>query len=773
MDSTEGISWGKIIKYVMITFKRYQDKTIETLTEYLKLARLRNSPKTAFIEVTDSPYKSIADSPKTPYICIKIPTGGGKTLVACESVYQIFEHYLQGKDGAGLVVWFTPSDAIKQQTLQKLKDRRDPHREILDSHFDNKIVVLDTKEALAIKPSDITNNLCIIVSTLQGFRREDKEGLKVYQSNGALISHFENMGGNDLDKDEEGDVIKSLANVIRLNKPLMVLDEGHNAKTPLWVQASNLLKPSLVIEFTATPIESNILVDIKAVELKEEQMVKIPINLENHQQWQEAIKAGVEKSIELKRLCKKEEKETGEFINPIVLIQAEQIKESEDKVHAQRIIDFLVNELKIDREEIALKTGDKDEIGGTQRLFQKNNKIKYIITRDALKEGWDCSFAYILVSVSNIGTRLAVEQLMGRVLRLPYAKRKTWPQLNESYVITSSKRFDEAAGAVIKGLESNGYSKDDVRYQGQPQAKPPVWVKRKSSKQEIKIPLICLKDDSGEMHEFDFWGDLVGADFDITKFAIKETIIEDYENKMMKIDIDKEGHFIREKQEKLYFTYQHKGETKEELILWLLKKIQNQAIGIRQMKVFLEKNINRLLKKNSLADLFSRKFTLRDALDEEVNRIIDEEAKKNFQSIKQGLLFDKGNYYTIPQEIEIYEPMPGEQFNKSLFEQVDQMNNEELDLARKLDVLENIKWWFRNRERKDEGSFYLQGERRTRFYPDFVAQNKAGKIIVLEYKGKQFKGAEDTQWKKEIGELWGSLGDGKFYWVEKETSLSI
>jgi len=754
----------------MIPLKRYQNTAIETLTEYLKSARFAKDPNIAFYKSTNQPYKPIVDAPEVPFVCIKIPTGGGKTLVACESVYRIFEHYLTEKDGHGLVVWFVPSDAIKQQTLNKFKDRRDWHREILDHRFDNKIVILDNKEALSIKKSDIDNNLCIVITTLQGFRREEKDGLKVYQSNGALLQHFEKLAGDDLDKDEEGNVIKSLANVIRMNKPLMVLDESHNAKTDLWVKTSAILKPSFVIEFTATPIDSNVLVDIKAYELKSEHMVKIPINLENHQQWQEAITVAVEKQRELEKICRQEEKATGEFISPIVLIQAEQIKESTDKVHAQKIIKFLIDELKIPREEIALKTGEDDEVGDTRNLFLKKNKIKYIITRDAIKEGWDCSFAYVLASVSNIGTRLAVEQLMGRILRLPYAKNKKNTELNESYVITSSKRFDDAAASVIKGLEDNGYSRDDIRFKGQAGGRPPVQAERKATKEAIKIPFVCIKDKSGDVHELDFWQDLVGEDFDITQFAIKETVIDDYENRKQKIDLSKDGLLVREKQEKLPLTNLHEDETKGELVSWLLRKVQNQAVDVKAMKTFLQKSVDRLLKKNSLSVLFSRKFTLRDALAEEINLIIDEEAEKKFNSIKKDLVFSKDCYHTIGQEIEIYNPLMGETFNRSLFEQVDQMNNEELTLARKLDTTDDIVWWFRN---MDNDGFYLQGERRVRFYPDFIAKTKAGKIIVLEYKGQQYKGAEDTDWKKKLGETWEKLGDVQFYWVEETNLKSV
>ena len=118
-------------------------------------------------------------------------------------------------------------------------------------------------------------------------------------------------------------------------------------------------------------------------------------------------------------------------------------------------------ERKIPAEEIAIKTSEKNELDGVD-LFSKTCKIRYIITVNALAEGWDCSFAYVLISVANLGSKIAVEQIIGRIIRMPYAKRKANEDFNRSYVFASAQNFNEAANQIISGLETNGYSRADI-----------------------------------------------------------------------------------------------------------------------------------------------------------------------------------------------------------------------------------------------------------------------------------------------------------------------
>jgi len=217
--------------------KKYQQKTLDELEKYIAEMRKYDTEKAAgvaFMIRVDKTYNWVQELGRSPFVCIKVPTGGGKTLIAAHSVGIIFKDYLGERSDKGLAMWFVPSDAIKTQTLGNLRDRKHPYREVLDQRFDNAVKVFDLAEAKAIKKDDLTDNLCIVVSTLSAFRRTDKEWLKAYQDNGALMPHFEGLNSADfdfLDKDKEKEIIYSLANVIKLHNPLVIVDEGHNIQT--------------------------------------------------------------------------------------------------------------------------------------------------------------------------------------------------------------------------------------------------------------------------------------------------------------------------------------------------------------------------------------------------------------------------------------------------------------------------------------------------------------------------------------------------------------
>ena len=187
--------------------KKYQERVLEELETYL-INTNKFGPKHAFISTTERPYGEEYFG-EVPFVCIKVPTGGGKTLIATQAVKSILEKSLQ-KD-KGIVLWFTPSEAIKSQTLSKLKDKQDFHRQILDNYFNNKVVILSNEEALRIKNHDVKNNICIIIASLDAFRKEkQKQGkYKVYQENGELLQFFENIKNEKNLEKEEGTIINS------------------------------------------------------------------------------------------------------------------------------------------------------------------------------------------------------------------------------------------------------------------------------------------------------------------------------------------------------------------------------------------------------------------------------------------------------------------------------------------------------------------------------------------------------------------------------------
>lgn len=732
--------------------KKYQQKTLDKIQSYLTETE-KYGPKHAFISIRGEAYKDEFFGDKVPFICIKIPTGGGKTLVGCHATTQIMDSFLKEKMGRGIVMWFVPSEAIKSQTLRKFKDRKDLHRKILDDYFDNNVKIFSNEEALKIRKEDVENNLCIIISSLEAFRKEKtlQNKYKVYQENGALISHFENIEESKiLEKDESG-IIKSLANVIRLSDPLIVIDEGHKTKTELSITFLKDLNPSFIIEYTATPrSESNILVDIHSSELKEEEMVKLPLVLESHTQWQNAVLQGVLRREELEKSAKKAK----EPIRPITLLQAEQEKEDENKITVSKLKEFLIKDRKIPEEEIAIKTSKTNDLEGVD-LFAKSCKIRYIITVNALAEGWDCSFAYLLISVANIGSKIAVEQIIGRIMRMPYAKRKENEDLNRSYIFASARNFNEAATQIISGLESNGYSKYDLVNASDRKQKYEFDVER-GVKEDFAVPLMTLEDEELTFEE------LIGEDFELHKQDVKFDFKVHYDaDGRAIIDIKEDDKWFRGAQQTLKLNYQDKHCTKKELINWLDKKLRFTMLDKEDKVKFLEKAIDEI-KGHTISDLSINRYILLAKLDEVINSILIDYSRRRFDKLlKEGKIKTR-EFEKFPETITLSEEIPQE-FNKNYYGKIDKLNKEEQQFMERLDLdtLQNIKFWIRNREKKDP--FYLQGWQKNRFYPDFIALTNNGNILALEWKGEDRVSNEDTQYKEKVAKVWERVGKGKLH----------
>lgn len=742
--------------------KDYQKTVINRLEDYLKSAKgssAKNPAKSTFIEITEKPYHILAeDMPNIPFVCIKVPTGGGKTLVASHSLGKIFDHYLLEKDYKGLVVWFVPSDTIRTQTLNALKDKMHPYRYAIDEYFNNKVVVLDNKEALSVRLSDIKDNVCIIVSTLAAFKREDTEGLKAYEDNGSLMQQFEHLEAEEKEK-----TTKSLFEVIRMNNPLIIIDEGHNAKTWLSLDLITQMNPCFVLEFTATPLpdKSNVLIEIPAYELKKEQMVKLPINLKNETHWETTLQSAKKKRDDLEGIAKEQEKTTGEYIRPIVLIQAEQEKESDKKIHVHQIKDYLMNELKISENHIAIKTGKHDDIGIID-LFSPLCNIRYIITRDAIKEGWDCSFAYVLASVFNIGSSISVEQLIGRILRLPNAKTKNKNELNESYVFTSAERFQKAADAVINGMIENGYSERDINRDG----KLPELITVKARIDNIKIPYLSVRDNSGVIKKLSYENALIGNSFSLINYRFTESEIANLESKGVKIDIDKEGKITKESIVGDGGVGPYTTENENSLIRWLLSKIKFDLIPAAEVRDYIRKAISDLSSKYSIAELFQLKFSLRDKIAQSIEGYLNNYAKTQFEKLhREGkFILDLRQSYSIRKTMEIYNPHH-EIFQKNIFEKAGKLNDEEYRLTKAIDDLDNVKWWFRN---LDKGGFYIQGYLPSALNPDFVLETKAGTVVAIEYKGEHLA---DREYKEEIGNIWGGINKEYKFFMATEKNI--
>ncbi len=747
----------------MLELKAYQKRTVQEFESYLDSIRKFGSDKghdIGFYMVTTKEYKSQGLG-KVPYVCIKIPTGGGKTLVACHILDSIYEKFAESRNQKGLVLWLVPTNAIKTQTINALKDRNHPYREVLDRKFSNNILIMDVKQALSIKKSDIQNNLCIIVSTVSAFRITDKEGRKVYGENGSLLEHFEDLSKDlekILEKDKDNQMAISLMNVIRISNPIIIADEGHHVKTILSTAMLKEMNPAFVVEYTATPMpESNILVNVTSGELKEEKMIKMPINLLNIAQWQQTIHDGIKEREKLEKIA---EKEKGEYIRPIALIQAELEKIDGKKVHVQRIVEFLTNDCKIPENQIAIRTGTQDKAvdGGKgitelgNEIFEKNCPIRYIITVAALKEGWDNAFAYVLISVANMSAKISVEQIIGRILRLPHVKEKKHEELNQAYVFTSSRNFDDAARNLELGLLANGYSKQDFREHPDIISKLNVY-KKAIVDGDIKIPFFAVKDDN--YRKLEFYEDLIDDKFDLTKQKLPDEFDLYYdEDRRIKIDLE-DDKFVRSEQMKLPIVPNHKDFSKEDLLFWLDKKVLRNQYTQEEKRKFFVLLIDFLIGKKdyTVSELGVNCFKLKLVIENHLDALEENAAKIKFDQMinNKEIVLDK-EFLDLPDKV-IINNFCEDVFDNHLYEMAGKLNSEERKLALQIDRLDNILWWYRSPEKKKE-AIYLQGWHHNKFWPDFIVKTKKGNYVLVEYKGEQLLTNEDTEYKIELGEKW-------------------
>lgn len=452
--------------------KPYQQKVINDLAEFISFVEKYQRLDLAYKEYWNSkgvyikdafhpdglpPYKPVIKG--VPHVAMKVPTAGGKTFIAANALRTIFDSFPPNKEK--VVIWLVPSITILDQTVKNLSDTSHPYRQKIDTHFRGRVEVYEKDDLLqgtGFNSTTVKEQLSIFVLSYDSFRTKSKEGRKVYQENENLTSFFDGTKTELLLEDSsEG----SLMNAIRKLNPVVVVDESHNAESVLSVEMLNNLNPCFVFDLTATPREnSNIISFVDSLALKKENMVKLPVLVYNHHDVNEVISSSVELRNNLELTAKTLEKKGGEYLRPIVLFQA-QPRSDEDNETFEKLKERLINK-GIPEEEIAIKTAKINDIKDID-LLSPDCKIRYIITINALKEGWDCPFAYILASLANRSSKVEVEQILGRILRQPYTKKLGDSLLNMSYVFTASQNFHDTLEAIVSGLNKSGFSRKDFR----------------------------------------------------------------------------------------------------------------------------------------------------------------------------------------------------------------------------------------------------------------------------------------------------------------------
>ncbi len=452
------------------TLKTYQARALEALELFLRQAGtmgLEAAWAHAMGRDGGKPggaYKS-DELGEIPAVCLRIPTGGGKTLMASHAIARVAKAWTQREYPVAL--WLVPSDMIRSQTLLALQTPGHAYRAALQDAYQERFVVCELDALHTVPPQDFGQKAVVVVATIQSFRTRSKEMRRVYAMSEAWETHFKSLNltpeqaaarglalvtlddvadaeQSFLTSADVGRVKHSLANWLAWQQPMVIVDEAHNAKTPLSLAMLRDIRPSCVLDLTATPVlqKTNVLYSVSARELEAEDMIKLPIMLAEHTTgWQDAVRDALLRQTQLEAEAAHED----DYVRPIVLFQA-QDKGGEATVEVIKA--HLLAEHHIPEAHIAVATGAQRGLDGIN-LFDRACVVRYVITVDALKEGWDCSFAYVLCTTQNLRSNVAVEQLLGRVLRMPYAKRRKSPALNRAYAHVVARNFCEAANSLV------------------------------------------------------------------------------------------------------------------------------------------------------------------------------------------------------------------------------------------------------------------------------------------------------------------------------------
>ena len=457
----------------MITLKDYQSRVLDSLRDFFRIAAREQNPDPAFREITARtfgtvmpyiPVNAAGMKPEMPYVCLRVPTGGGKTLLACHAAGLAMTDFMRAE--RAVVLWLVPSNTILDQTADALRDPRHPYRRALELACGS-VEVVTIEEALRLSRAAVEGQTVVIVSTIQAFRVEDTTGRKVYDQNGSFSEHLLNAPASrlaDLLPGADGKPKPSLVNMLRLRRPIVIVDEAHNARTDLSFATLGTVLPSCIVEFTATPARSgaapsNVLHHVSAAELKAADMVKLPLRVvtRHPSQRDQLLAEAIALRGDLEKIAIAEAQKTSEYLRPIMLIQAERVDACEP------LRERLAGEFGIAKDQVKISVGNNDELPGAGEIkSSKEPAVRFIITVQKLREGWDCPFAYVLCSLKETRSATAIEQIVGRILRLPNARAKQHPDLNCAYAFSVSDSLPEVLNELREALESNGFTKAEA-----------------------------------------------------------------------------------------------------------------------------------------------------------------------------------------------------------------------------------------------------------------------------------------------------------------------
>ena len=708
-----------------------------------------------------------------PHACLKVPTGGGKTILAAEALNRL-------KRRRGLVLWIVPSEAIFAQTNIALRKRGHYVRQRLELASGGHVKVLKKDERFT--DLDLKNYLCVMLLMLPATNRtKNKQFLRMFRNAGKYAEFFpddDDRAGNEilLEKHpdletEDGMIIRSLANVFKMKRPVIVLDEAHKAYGKShgdeYAESISNMDPQLVLEMSATPNPgiSNLLVNVTGTEMAEEEMIKMPVELNclDLEDWKQVLKNAKAKLAELEEESLSLHADSGRYIRPIAVVRAERTgrdKRDYTHVHAEDVRDHLVKVLRVPRGQIAVKSSDNDEISG-KNLMSGDEEIRWIITKSALMEGWDCPFAYVLVILDNLKSEKSLTQLLGRILRQPNTSLTNRESLDKCYVFCHHEDTDSAMRYVKNGLAAEGMGDIAVNVSsgGTSHMEEVIAERRKGLTNSIFMPKV-LHRDGRKWTELDYrrhilsqidWNEITIPDFDETA----ESSVQWHQSV-----IDSEGtpEYVDASEVVI-----DRSVRLEDFTRYLSDMVPNPWRVAKYVRRVLDglrdagKNDDYIHKMRSHIQ-YHIETCMKSAISKQAEKVFRDKVKNGV--ILFDLVVEERNFRLRDRYVVKSDGIPfrkrGKNVQKTLFDTVyhDDFDTDlERDFAKYLDGEEAIRWWHRIAERQ-QGEYYIRGWKKDRIWPDIIAMTnkKHGKtsVLIYETKGEFLSGTEDTEYKKKV-----------------------
>ncbi len=761
----------------------------------------------------DQPHSSRFDGAgrAIPNVCLKIPTGGGKTLLAAASVGRTFSNYLQRH--TGLVLWIVPNEAIYQQTLKTLKNRDHPYHQMLNVAGAGRVKILEKTSPLS--KIDTDSHLCVMLLMLAGASRKNKETLRFFRDRGNVLGYTPREDDIEANWDlllavpnldaytswgttqEEaratrGSIVKSsLGNVMRLLRPMVVIDEGHHAYTETALKTIDGFNPSFMLELSATPrvnsdkgSGSNILVNVRGTDLDEAEMIKLPIHVDMRgwSDWQSCLASSLERLDGLQREAFALQSETNRYIRPILLVQVERTgKDMRDAgfIHAEDAKAYLM-QLGLTEKQIAIKTSDRNDLNTPENidLLSPQCEVRAIITKQALQEGWDCPFAYVLCALAAGKEIRAMTQLVGRILRLPHVAKTGREALDACYVLCHDAKTGDVVKAIKESLEAEGMGDLGLAVTG---PGTQALTRKETFKRRPQFAALSIYLPRVTWVEQDAMGNTrrreLAYDSDILSRVDWTLLNTDALAQDWAPDAQgQHGATLHLGLELLRASPQnpHADATAAEpaaltldrarLVRGLIDIVPNAWVAWDVVVAVTQRLVGRGLAEHALAassaSLLER---LRADLEAERDRLTQAVFE---QCLQQGWvefrLRADATDYELPQAFALElggKPTPmvrddAKLVEKSLFEPALAALTDsglERDVACYLDSQAALQWWHRNVVKTQYG---LQGWKRNKVYPDFVFARVSGAgashVVVLETKGLHLAGSDDTQYKQAL-----------------------